>query len=127
MRRLLLGLGLCLAVLCATSVRADPKSGASDDALEQTLGTLHQGARTKPLDGPLAGIDQSPETQQQFNDLAAAIFSDLAAKYDGDPDGMSAALARGKTDPEGFAASLSPATRARLEKLSRQMDGGSGR
>jgi hypothetical protein len=125
MRFVLAATGLSLAVLLATSaVRAEPKDDVTADALQQTMGSLRQGARDKPLDGPLAGIDQSPETQQQFNDLAAAVFGDLAAKYGGDPDAMSAALARGKSDPEGFANSLSPATRARLEALSRQLDGG---
>jgi hypothetical protein len=125
MRFVLVATGLSLAVLLATSaVRAEPNDDADAQALQQTLGTLRSGARAKPLDGPLGAIDQSPETQQQFNDLAAAVFSDLAAKYGSDPDAMSEALSRGKSDPEGFASSLSPATRARLEALSRQLDGG---
>lgn len=123
MHRTAVSAGIALAVLLATpAVRAEPKGAATDGALTETLGTLRQGVREKPLAGPLAGIDQSPETQQAFNDLAAAVFSDLAAKYGGDPDAMAAALARGKDDPEGFAASLSPATRARLEKLAGQID-----
>jgi hypothetical protein len=117
-------LALLLAVALATPVAAEPLDGASADALDRTLGTLRQGARTKPLDGRLGAIEGSPEMQQEFNDLAAAVFSDLAARYDGDPDAMAAALARGKSDPAAFADALSPATRARLEKLSRQLDDG---
>lgn len=123
MRRTLLRTGLSLAVLLATSdVRAEPLDAASADALNQTLGTLRQGARTKPLDGRLGAIEQSPAMQQEFNDLAAAVFADLATQYDGDPEGMAAALSRGKSDPSAFASSLSPATRAKLEKLSRQLE-----
>jgi hypothetical protein len=123
MRRLLLSTGLSLAVLLATSVAgAEPLDDASADALQQTLGTLRQGARTQPLDGRLGAIEQSPAMQQELNDLAAAVFSELAAEHGGDPDAMAAALARGKNDPAGFAASLSPATRAKLEKLSRQLE-----
>jgi hypothetical protein len=123
MRRTLLA-AVPLALTLAGPVAAEPLDGASADALDQTLGTLRQGARTTPLDGRLGGIEQSPAMQQEFNDLAAAVFSDLAARYDGDPDAMAAALSRGKSDPAAFADSLSPATRARLEKLSRQLDDG---
>ncbi len=117
-------LALMLAVSLARPVAAEPLDGPSADALDQTLGTLRQGARTQPLDGPLGAIDDSPEMRQELNDLAAAVFSDLAARYDGDPDAMAAALARGKSDPAAFADSLSPATRAKLEKLSRRLDDG---
>ncbi|HEV7731594.1 MAG TPA: hypothetical protein VGR62_05495 [Candidatus Binatia bacterium] len=120
--RLLAGLAIGVLVT-ATGARAEPLDDPSSDALANTLGTLKGGARAEPLDPRLGAIDGSPENQREFNDLAAAIFSDLAARYDGDPDKMSEALARGKADPEGFADSLSPATRKRLDALSHQVEG----
>ena len=50
--------------------------------------------------------------------LAAAIFADLAQNTGGDVGKLSEALAGGRNNPAGFAATLSPATLQRLRELS---------
>jgi hypothetical protein len=116
---------MLLAVLAvAPPTRAEPLDPESSDALSEALGTLRNGDAPKAgtLDPRLGAIDRSPELQREFSELAAAIMTELAARYGGDPAGMAAAAARGKNDPEGFAAMLTPATRAKLQSLSRKLE-----
>jgi hypothetical protein len=63
----------------------------------------------------LAAAD--PAVVQEFYDLAADVFEDLARGVSGDADAMGRALARGEGDPAGFAAMLSPRTLERLRAL----------
>jgi hypothetical protein len=116
---------MLLAVLTvAPRVGAEPLDPESSEALSETLGALRKtrAGKAGTLDPRLGAIEQSPELEREFSELAAAIMTELATRYGGDPDGMAAAAARGKTDPEGFAAMLSPATRAKLESLSRKLE-----
>jgi hypothetical protein len=53
--------------------------------------------------------------------VAGAVLTELAERNGGDPDRMTAAIERAKSDPEGFAAMLSPATRARLSALAAKL------
>ena len=98
-------------------------AGSLDDgsarALSETLRTLQGSAGTKApgADPRLGSLAESEE----LYDLASQVFTELTERYGGDPEKMSEALARGKRDPEGFAASLSPATRARLRALAAKM------
>ncbi len=94
----------------------DPSSRALSETL-RSLGKGGSGKKAPPLDPRLAPLEQSPESMEELYAVAGAVLEELAREYDGDPEKMSQALERGKTDPEGFAKGLSPATRKRLEKL----------
>jgi hypothetical protein len=107
---LFLGIGLC---------RAETLDDGSAKALSETLRTLQRsaGKRAPGADRRLGSLAESEE----LYDLASQVFTELTERYGGDPKKMSEALARGKSDPAGFAASLSPATRARLKALAEKM------
>jgi hypothetical protein len=94
----------------------EPLDAPSAQALSQTLQAL-QGGGSLQLDSRLRGIQDSPELTKEFNELAAAIFTEVTEHGGGDPERMSESLARAKSDPAGFVATLSPATRARLTAL----------
>ena len=119
-RFLLVLLGSLLAV-CSAS--AEPLDKLSAAALEQALGSLSVGggAAIEQQDPRLAPIARSAELTRELYDVAGAVLTELAERNGGDPDRMSDMLARGKMDPEGFLASLSPATRARLSALAAKL------
>jgi hypothetical protein len=106
--------------------RAQASSDPTAAALAAALGKLRQaapGTRGGPiLDPRLRSLESSPELSEEFSDLAAAIFSDLVAQYDGDPERMAEVLAKGQSNPEAFARTLRPATRAKLEQLTRKLE-----
>jgi hypothetical protein len=119
---------MLLAVLAAPPhARADDLDPDSSAALSEALGSLRKTPPGKAgaLDPRLGALEQSPELEREFSDLAAAVMTELASRYGGDPEKMAAAAARGKSDPEGFAAMLSPATRAKLKSLSRKLESNS--
>src|SRR5690349_7157653 len=79
-------------------------------------------ARTPPTDPRLHALAESPELNQEFYELAAAIFAEMTEAAGGDVSKMDEAVARAKSDPAAFAASLSPATRARLRALGERIE-----
>jgi hypothetical protein len=125
--RILVVLSLA-ALLAAPAARAGSSDGVSTEALSAAIAALRGATPGTPgaprLDPRLGSIESSPELAQEFTDLAAAIFADLAARYDGDPQKMADVLATARTEPEAFARSLRPGTRARLEALSRKLENG---
>jgi len=119
-----LGLGILLATCAATAGSLDRDS---TDALGATLDSLQGRATPSPTgeapgipgaDPRLKSLADSPELTREFYDLSVQIFTEVAEKSGGDIDKMNAAIARAKSDPAGFAASLSPRTRERLRALS---------
>jgi hypothetical protein len=78
--------------------------------------------QTPPLDPRLKeALADSPDLNQELYELAAQIFSEIAEATGGDESKMDEMVARGKSDPAAFAASLSPATRARLRALAEKI------
>lgn len=112
---------LVLVAGLAASAAAQSMDDTSSKALGDTMRALEAGpgpGQPAPkLDPRLGGIAGSPEHMKELYAVASDVFQELAAKYGGDPDRMAQALERGRSDPEGFAAQLSPATRARLKAL----------
>jgi len=66
----------------------------------------------------LEALTRSPALMEELYALAAEVFADLARGTSGDVGRMGEALERGRTDPGGFAALLSPPTLERLRALS---------
>ena len=114
-RSALIALSLGLLVFGRSIGRAEPLDASSDAALRETLRALQGGTGTKApgADPRLGSVGSSSELYE----VAGEVFRELAERHGGDPAKMSAALERAKKDPEGFAASLSPSTRARLKAL----------
>jgi hypothetical protein len=121
-RRLLPALLLAF-LLAVCSAPAEPLDDPSARALEQALGSLGAGGGSaiEQQDPRLAPIARSPELTRELYEVAGAVLTELAERSGGDPERMNEALARAKTDPEGFANSLSPATRARLSALAAKL------
>jgi hypothetical protein len=80
-------------------------------------GAAGMGAQTPAFDPQLKALAESPELSKEFYELAAQVFSEITQDAGGDVSKMNEGVARGKSDPAAFAASLSPATRARLRTL----------
>jgi hypothetical protein len=57
---------------------------------------------------------KSPQLQEEFYALTAAIFAELVQASGGDVGRMTQAIAAAQADPAGFVASLSPQTAERL-------------
>jgi hypothetical protein len=101
---------------------------AATEALATTLKTLvNPGQRSAAIAGsPQAtGIDQqvrsltgSEALTEEFYALALDVFSELTQAAGGDITKMSEMLDRGKSDPAGLVAMLSPQTQERLRQFS---------
>ena len=115
-------LALAIAILSGVcSAEAQSLDRNSADALSAAVRALTtrptQGAGARALDPRIRSLGDSPESAAEMNELAAQILTEIAERTGGDPAKMSEELARGKSDPAAFAASLSPATRQRLQSL----------
>lgn len=102
-------------LLFACAAGAADLDDASASALAQTLRGLSAGSAVgAPAVDPRLG---SLGGSQELYDVAAQVLTELAERCGGDPDKMTEAVTRGKDDPEGFLATLSPALRARIKAL----------
>jgi hypothetical protein len=121
----LLTLGLTLG---AAPVAAQPLDAASTEALGAVLRLLQDPAargaaiagnpEAAAMDRNIQAMMGSPALTQEFYELAAQVFTDLAQGSGGDLTRMQRSLADGQRDPAGFAAFLSPATLQHLRDLS---------
>jgi phage-related minor tail protein len=117
-----------VTLLAVAPVTAQPLDPTSADALAATLRMLQDPAlrgaaiaatpQATAVDQQIQSIAGSPALTQEIYALAAQVMSELARGSGGDVNRMVDALERGKTDPAGFAAMLSPATLDRLRELS---------
>jgi hypothetical protein len=120
-----------LALLLALStapLAAQTLDAASQEALAATLRMLRDPALRGPAisgNPQAAGVDKqvqglvggSRQLTQEFYELAAQIFGELAQNTGGDVAKMTEALERAKGDPAAFAVLLSPATLDRVRAL----------
>lgn len=119
-------LAVALAVAAPLSAQSlDPASSAALDATLQLLQDPAQRGAAIAGNPQAAAVDKqmqqmlrTPELQQEFYALAAQIFTELVQTAGGDVSKMSQALEAGRTNPAGFAASLSPQTLERLRVFS---------
>jgi hypothetical protein len=122
---------LLITLLAAAPVTAQPLDAASAEALAATLRMLHDPAlraaaiaatpQATAVDQRIQAIAGSPALAQEIYALAAQVMSELTRSSGGDVTRMTDILERGKTDPAGFAAMLSPATLQRLQELSTKL------
>jgi hypothetical protein len=123
------GLALVLAVVLAGGLPAaaqslDPASSAAlDAAMRMLMDPAQRGAaiagnpQAAAVDRQMAAMLSTPELQQEFYALAAAVFADMVQGAGGDVGRMSQALEAGRSDPAGFVSKLSPATLERLRSF----------
>jgi hypothetical protein len=114
----------------AVAVSGQSLDAASEEALRAALQMLTDpAARAAAITGDprAATADRqaqaqagSPALTQELYALAAAIFEELVRGSGGDGAKISEALERGRGDPAGFAALLSPSTLERLRALASQ-------
>lgn len=119
---------LLLLALCAGSLPAQALDPAAAEALAATLrmladpaaraGILARDPAAAAIDKQVQGMAGSSALAQEVYGIAAEVFADLARNSGGDPQRMSEALERAKSDPAGFAAMLRPETLERLRALS---------
>jgi hypothetical protein len=110
---------------------AQSLDAAAAEALATTLKTLmNPSQRSAAIAGsPQAtGIDQqvrsltgSEALTEEFYALALDVFSDLTQAAGGDITKMSEMLERGKSNPAGLVAQLSPQTQERLRQFSAKL------
>ena len=100
----------------------------SAEALATTLKTLLDptqrsaaiagNPQAAPIDQQIRSLTGSDALTQEFYALALDVFSELTQAAGGDITKMSEMLDRGKSDPAGLVAMLSPQTQERLRQLS---------
>jgi hypothetical protein len=115
-----------LAVLWAPAapVAAQTLDAASQTALSATLqllldpaqrnATIAGSPQAATTDQQIQAMLKSPELQQEFYALAAAVFGELVQSSGGDVNRMTQILTAAKSDPASFVAGLSPQTAERL-------------
>jgi hypothetical protein len=120
------GLALVVAVLLsglppAAAQSLDPASSAALDAAMRVLldpaqrsAAIAGNPQAAAVDRQMAGMLNTPELQQEFYALAAAVFADVVQSAGGDVGRMTQALEAGRSDPTGFVGKLSPQTLERL-------------
>lgn len=118
---------VALALGEVPALEAQSLDAASAEALAATLrllqdpaardATLAGSPQAAALDREIQAMTGSPALTQEFYALAAQVFSELTLNSGGDLGRMNQALDRGRGDPAGFAAFLSPETLARLRDL----------
>jgi hypothetical protein len=116
-----------IALLAAAPAAAQSLDPAASEALATTLRVLQDPAlraaaiatssQATTVDQQIQSIAGSPALTQEFYALAAQVMNELARSSGGDVSRMSDMLERGKADPAGFAAMLSPETLDRLRSL----------
>ncbi len=117
-----------IAWLAVAPASAQPLDAASAEALAATLRVLQDPAlraaaiaaspQGTAVDRQVQAIAGSPALTEELYALAGQVMSELARSSGGDVSRMNDALERGKNDPAGFAAMLSPDTLERLRALS---------
>ena len=119
-------LGLLLAQpLPLAAQQLDP---AATEALATTLKTLMNPSQRSAavagspqataIDQQVRSLTGSEALTEEFYALALDVFSDLTQAAGGDITKMSEMLERGKSDPAGMVALLSPQTQERLRQFS---------
>ena len=116
-----------------TPIHAQGLDPASAAALAETLkalanpngGSLPLGtdAAAAEIDRQVKSIAGSPQLTQEVYNLAARVLAELVQSTGGDVRKLSDALERARSDPEGFAATLSPPTLQQLRELSDKIGG----
>ena len=118
---------LALVLLAAAPLAGETPDPALQEALAATLRVLRDPALRSPavagspraaeIDTEVQALTGSPQLTQEFYDLAATIFEELARNSGGDTNKLRETLERAAEDPAAFAALLSPATLDRLRAL----------
>ncbi|MCM2277189.1 MAG: hypothetical protein NDJ89_03870 [Oligoflexia bacterium] len=130
-----LGIAFSVALFSARPVLATgPDSTldlASAEALSRTVTLLtspamraeaiRQDPKAQLIDGQVKALTANPALTEEIYRLSSEIFAELAKSSGGDSQKMLETLNRAKSDPKGFAASLSPKSRAALSELARKI------
>ena len=121
-------LALLLTQASAPQLGAQALDPVSAEALATTLKTLLDptqrsaaiagNPQAAPIDQQIRSLTGSDALTQEFYALALDVFSELTQAAGGDITKMSEMLDRGKSDPAGLVAMLSPQTQERLRQLS---------
>ncbi len=121
-------LSLVSILALAAPLGAQPLDPAATEALATTLKTLidptqRAGAiagspQATGIDEQIRSLTGSEALTQEFYALALDVFSELTQAAGGDITKMSEMLDRGKSDPAGLVALLTPQTQERLRQFS---------
>src|SRR5438128_10370696 len=122
---------LALVLLAAAPLAGEAPDPAVQEAVAVTLRVLRDPALRSPavagspraaaIDTEVRAMTGSPQLTQEFYDLAATIFEELATSSGGAPNTMRETLERAAEDPAAFAPLPSPAALARLRPLAAQI------
>jgi len=126
--RLVVPATVALLLAQAASLGAQSLDPAASEALASTLKTLMSPTQRSAaiagspeattIDAQVRSLTGSEALTEEFYALALDVFSDLTQATGGDITKMSQMLDRGKSDPAGLVAMLSPQTQERLRQFS---------
>src|SRR5439155_973081 len=107
---------LALVLLAAAPLAGETPDPAVQEALAATLRVLRDPALRSPavagspraaaIDTEVRAMTGSPQLTQEFYDLAATIFEELAKSSGGDPNTMRETLERAAEDPAAYGRGL---------------------
>ena len=110
--------------------QADPGSAALAEMLKSLTGPgakgalLGAGTGSGDIDQQVRALTGSPELTQELYNLAAQVLGELVQSSGGDMNKLFDTLSHAQSDPDAFAATLSPQTRDRLTDLSDRIAAG---
>ena len=121
-------LGALIVLAAAGPGAAQPLDSTSQDALNKALqilldsaargGEIARDSQGAAVDRQVRALAGSDALTQELYAVAGQVLTELVQAAGGDAQKMLEAVERGRTDPAGFAAMLSPATQRRLRDLS---------
>jgi len=131
-RTLLLAVAFIALVIPAAPLQAQRVDSGSAPALSEMLKSLTApgakglgtGTGSGDIDQQVRALTGSPELTQELYNLAAQVLGELLQSSGGDMNKVFDTLSRARSDPEAFAATLSPQTRDRLKDLSDRITAG---
>jgi hypothetical protein len=123
-----MAVAVLLGLTMATSAGAQALDPHATEALASTLKMLIDPSQRSAaiagspqataIDQQIRSLTGSETLTQEFFALAADVFQEMTVATGGDADKMLQALDGARSNPSGFAATLSPATLERLRALS---------
>jgi hypothetical protein len=131
MRTLSVGF-LSALLLAASAARAQDAQSDSDAALAKTQALLRDQARrdaavradpvAQDADARVRALGKSDAGVEAIYELSAEILATLTDAAGGDPDKMMKIIQEAEANPEKLAEKLTPAQRAKLQELAKQLE-----
>ena len=83
---------------------------------------IQQHSEAQAADQKVRSLGGNEANTQKIYQMASEIFAQLVQQYNGDPNAMLNAMMQAQQNPEAFAASFTPAQKAQLKALAKDIE-----